>query len=471
MSNKVRKMLKRLILFLLLGLFLGAQNAQAQISEEEVRISEEETIRELEKAIIPPDVWEKLSLRYGGWFNSRFRDYKNLDNDGCDEDNLSSSLSEDLRLWGMLTYSNKHSLYVRLKNYYIHRSTGDGYTGIADDYEGPALDMAYVDLGFGKSKFKIGRQYLYLGRGIVYAGVHDGVKIDLTSSDFYTKLIFAQTKPDEDNIDMSVPNYEKEGKRYFSGIEVSYLGVPNHAFYLFALAQRDQGDDYPEGETQNYIYDSEYYGLGFEGKRNENLRYWLELIRQTGKSYTDTYYVDLEKKDVDAWALDVGLRYAFDVLTNPYVEIEYAFGSGDEDRTGVTDTEYGGNQYGKDDNFLYFGNFFAGYASFLRLSNLHIWKFDAGFSPFNKTKLGKDITIGSKFFLYRKWHNAGAIYDYDATENNNDIGEEINVYFYWKLNSKVSYSLRYGVFFPGNAYPTTTNNNTKYLSSSLTLKF
>ncbi|MEW6008278.1 MAG: alginate export family protein [Candidatus Omnitrophota bacterium] len=446
---------------------------------EEQKLIEEENRRELKDIPIKPPVKEKVfSLRYGGWFTTLFRDYADLDNDAGVKDLTSWILTEDLRLWSQINYNNEYILYARLKHLYTRRDISSLSTNYRSDYDGPHLDMAYLNINKPKWKvpvdLTVGRQYLFIGRGIAYSDVNYGVKFKTNiGRKAYIKSFISQSDENEDNIDESVPNYKKTGSRLFAGAELAYSGLKDNLIYGFVLIQKDKNPRFPpETPTQSYRYNSEYYGLGLQSiNPKSKLSYWLEAINEQGKSHTDTASVDLDEKNINAWAVDAGLNYKINLPLKPGFEFEYAYGSGDKDRTSVTDTRSGGNLYGDDTNFLYFGSFFSGYALAPRLSNLHIYKLDFSLRPFEKIKLWKNIVCGVKYFKYRKDKKSGGIYDTEATLSSLDVGQEADAYFYWQVKKNIYWSSRFGIFLPGDAYPSTTNDNTKYFYSRLMITF
>ena len=460
------------------GMTSYAQDSSSDTAEEE-KLTEEEVVRELKKIPIEPPVKEEiLSFRMGGWFTSIFRDYTDTDNDAEDKDLVSWSLYNDLRLWSRLTYQNEYSLYLRLKHAYTRRDISARSTSYKGDHDGPHLDMAYINIKKPNWKLPldltIGRQYLFIGRGIAYSDVHYGIKYKARFVDsLYLKTFASISDENEYNIDQSVPNYGKTNDRIFAGAELAYSGIKNNILYGYMLIQKDKNTRFPpETPTQSYRYNSEYYGLGLQSNMpKSNFNYWLEVIKEEGSSYTDTAAVGLEEKDIDAWAANAGLKYAFSLPLHPTAELEYAYSSGDKDRSSVTNTRNGGNVSGSDTNFLYFGSYFAGYALAPRLSNMHLYKLDFSFRPLEKFKFGKGIACGFKYFKYLKDKKTGGIYDTDATLNSIDIGQEANFYFYWRLSKKLMWSNRYGIFFPGDAYPTSTNNNTQYFYTRFTINF
>ncbi len=445
-------------------------------AEEERKRQEEEKVRELEVISALKPSLKKLYIQFGGFESASWRNYKNLDNNNPTEDTFKSSLENDLRFWLWLSSVSGYSVYLRMKQSYTTVRAGSDYTGIGDDYAGPFLDMGYImwDVNWDEANFntKLGRQYFYLGRGIAYSGVQDGVMLNLKPKNFYIKALASHSNPGDDNLDLSVPNYDKKENRYYYGIEAAYTGFAPHTLYAFGLVQHDASDENPDpSSNQSYRYNSQYLGVGLDNRTTGGLEYWLEFIKEWGTTFNDTAYVPGDKANIDAWAMDFGGRYTFDVSTHPALEFEYAYGSGDKDRTSVTDTKYGGNRYGKDTNFSYYGYFSTGYALASRLSNLALYKLETTITPFENIKFAKDIDIGLKYFIYRKAKSEGVIYDAQATLHNPDIGREIDMYLYWRPSKYFYLSTQYGIFYPGKAYPKSSNDPTQYLLVRSTIAF
>ena len=441
---------------------------------------EKEKLQELEAVLIMPRLEKEKQIIFNasGWFSTTAYHYNDTDNDISVSDDLKATWIQDLRLWASWVINQRHLIYLRIKDQYFQRTTGDGYTGNADDHDGPHLDNAYLSLSFGNDvlyELTGGRQYLYIGRGISYSAVHDGIKLLIMPPGFFIKTFLTKAINREEDIDTSIPHYDKQSDRVFAGVEIAWRGLKNNAIYGYFLLQHHLLDEEIGNDTvQAYNYDSQYIGLGFDGQ-NKSISYWGELIKEYGKSYHDNYYTDtkLDRKNIDAWAGDIGIRKDFDVVLSPSLELEYAFGSGDPDRVSVTDTQYG-NRYGNDENFLYFGDFFSGYALETRLSNIHICKVEAAIKPFAKSNLPnwlKDMNIGTKYYWYRKDRPDGGTYDVESTNNSKDIGHEIDAFVYWKPTEKFQTILRGGVFYPGEAYPELTDTPTKYLYLRSTIYF
>jgi hypothetical protein len=293
------------------------------------------------------------------------------------------------------------------------------------------------------------------------------------------KTFFSRTKPHEDNLDYSIPGYDKEGHKNFYGLELAYIESLRIVPYFYFLLQYDHSEEEPEDATQDYTYNSHYFGLGVSGETPSeltNLDWWLEVIKEQGKSYTDAPSVNLEESNIDAWAGVIGCEYKKHFFLNPYLdlnpsfELEYAYGSGDKDRTSVTNTD-GGNLNGGDKNFLYYGYYFAGYALNPRLSNIHIYRIGLSINPLMNNETREKFALGTKFYIYRKDKEAGGIYDTDASKVSKDIGKEINFYFYWNVTPKVTWGARYGRFFAGHAYADATDDDSQYAYTNFTISF
>lgn len=466
----------RNVLFIAListALSLIAGSAAAQTAEKRLRI-EIEKIKALEQTELKIlEGEDRLVIDYGGWINFRYDDYKNDDNDSSAEDSLDYIYSADFRLWMKATlkpppgaaYKNEHSLYIRLKDLHTNsypKDINDGY-----DHDGPHLDYGYFLFNFNPYLLEVGRRYYSVGQGIAYGNLHDGLEFRSELEYWTLKALVSHTLRHEDNIDTSVPGWDKKSSRFFYGLEGTYLGIPNQGLYFYLVVQKDESPEDPEDPLRDYTYDSEYLGLGSQGKITDTIHYWAEIIRQTGESRV---YATGEKRDIRAWAVDLGATYDLDVYSHPNFTIEYAYGSGDADRTSVTDTQ-NGNTSGDDNNFNYFGYLPTGYAFSPRLSNIYFIKAGVLLKPLEKYDLFEIFTFGIDYYRYYKAEETGGISDIDASVNDDDLGFEIDLNISWQILSDLSCSFEYGYFKPGNAFPDTANDSEKYFSISTTITF
>ncbi|MBU1864298.1 MAG: alginate export family protein [Candidatus Omnitrophica bacterium] len=414
---------------------------------------------------------ERLLFDFGGWIDLRYDEYHNIDNDNTVRDAIDYSESIDFRVWikAILKpaqdalYENEHSLYIRMKDMLIQERPDDSAGG--SDHDGPHIDYAYITLDFRPVWLEIGRSYYSIGQGIAYSDVHDGAELLVSVYDWQLKGFASHTLPNEDNIDTSVPGYQDQSDRYFYGVEGRYRGCIDHEIYTYLLLQRDFSNEEPEDPAQNYTYDSEYIGLGAEGMVGPSLRYWAEIIYESGKS---RIYASNERKDINAWGGVMGTSYDWDVYSHPAVSCIYGFGSGDSDRGDVTDT-FNGNTYGRDENFLPFGYINTGYVLSPRLSNLHYYTVGVTCAPLESVNPLKKIQFGIDYYRYYKDAQAGGISDTDATSSSRDIGHELDATLSWDVTSDLSFVMQYGHFFPGAAYPAATDDDEHYFSFNVTL--
>lgn len=176
----------------------------------------------------------RFLIDYGAWIDFRYTNYKNDDNDSTTEDALRESFEADNRFWLKVNvkppvdaeYDNEHILYFRLKDLYIKRFPEDT-TGVYD-HEGPHLDYGYGIFDFNPYKVEIGRRYFNIGRGISYSNVNDGFKINYLRPRWNIGAMVSRSLPHEDNIDASVPGFDKDSDRYFFALGIGYAGIKNH---------------------------------------------------------------------------------------------------------------------------------------------------------------------------------------------------------------------------------------------------
>lgn len=129
------------------------------------------------------------------------------------------------------------------------------------------------------------------------------------------------------------------------------------------------------------------------------------------------------------------------------------FASGDGDRL-LSPTNARGGNYGDrhDTSFVGFGFRNTGLAAAPVRSNIHIWRVGGGLAPLEKIELCRDLEIGTDWFLYHKHHRRGAISDPTAGQFSGYVGWEMDYYVNWRVASDLSWTMRWGAFFPGDAY-------------------
>ncbi|MHC4981594.1 MAG: alginate export family protein [Planctomycetota bacterium] len=173
-----------------------------------------------------------------------------------------------------------------------------------------------------------------------------------------------------------------------------------------------------------------------------------------------------------AWALDAQLEYLIEAPTHPKVTAEYMFGSGDSDRRLSATSTVGGNRAGtKDRAFNAFGFRDTGIAFGPSISNIHVYSVGASFFPFEKLEPLRKMELGTKVFFYHKAHDSGPISDTTATGGSRWLGWEWDVYCDWRLTSDLAWTIRYGLFKPGAAFPTGVDSPRHLLYTGVVFSF
>ncbi len=413
----------------------------------------------------------ELSGIYGANLSATFRWYRDIDNQDSNPDFLRWALQERVALWTSFAMNGWRG-YLRGSMTNIDRGVGPTYTGIGADVEGPSLDLAFLvkevmAFNIAPVKMTLGRQVQYVGRGLSYYAVSDGIQIETVGTSPLTQKYFAaRTLPRQDNIDFSVPGFDKEGDRYFYGAEWGYNGIPRISLYGYVFGQEDASGENPVRPSQEYHYDSFYYGSGFAARPFGQLQLWGEIVGETGQGYTDATRGRLRETEVDAWAWILGGKHPWNLPTKPVLEFEAAYGSGDPDRILVTNT-VNGSADERDTNFLYFGYFAAGYAFQPRLSNLYVYSAGFNFQPLEKVPGFERFLIGSKAYLYFKDEMDGGTSDFESAGQSDNLGREWDAYIHWQVLPSVLWSFRYGIFIPTDGFPIDLREPTQFFYTRL----
>jgi hypothetical protein len=397
-----------------------------------------------------------MDFQWGGWFEYYLFHF---------DDGVQSSRKVQrpgLTLWTRMTFDDgAHEIFARVRLRYTHFKAGDE---IRDqrDWWGPNFDRAWYRIDVGRAlrltqpsdpyqlQARIGRQSVLFGTGYVLDLPLDAVVLEGQLHDFRLLGLLGKTFSSQPNIDRSEP-VNSHMHRHLFGVQLSYEGWDRHQPFVYALWNDDKTDERPKTWNQDYGYDTFYLGLGTRGELLRNLTYWTEAVYESGRSHGQGDF--LRRIPVKAYAWDVGLEYLFDMPMRPRVSAEYMFASGDGDRVlSPTNAEGGHVLDCKDTSFVGFGYRDTGIAAALLPSNLHVWRAGASLAPLEKYWLFKDFEIGTNWFLYHKNKSSGAVSDFTADRGAGYVGWEMDYFLNWRLASDVSWTTRWGVFFPGDAY-------------------
>jgi hypothetical protein len=439
---------------------------------------EEEARREAGKGYVSSS--QDFFWDWGGWYTAELLEYN-------DRPYLPSRTLRyhDVRAWGNFSYLRDHRLYYRGQVQWVDYNSGEGFDADEDDDDDSRvelrtdqffyeydLDSWLGNLGYtgGNAKIAVGRQFFRVGAGMVYNNVHDGIKISGTYNLWRYQLLGAMTISSSTDIDQSRPGSHQSRRNFFGG-QLNYT-IGKNNLYGFVLVQRDQNGEEPADGAQEYDYNSNYLGIGAKGDLIPRVAYTTELVYQTGESGIDG---SLDSMDIAAYGLQAGLEWWPNVMEPrpPRLHLAYLYGQGDRDRSSVTNTVGGNNDSTKDRGFLPFGYTSTGIVLYPKVSNLHIIRAGFGFSPFYDTTAYNlhRMRVDLAYYKYIKDHSVAAISDSRATENDDDVGREVDLTLRWRILSDLGANIRMGWFLPGGAYPEDSNERRRYYSFSLTYSF
>ncbi len=444
---------------LAVGLFLCSSAAAQQVTDtflQQQRTVEERIRRQLDQELTAD---QRAVFDWGGSYSL----YGMIYDDGV---NSSRTLRRnDGRLWTRVSLDKgAHEGYARVRMSYLDFNAGDSFDGDDNDWEGPNLERGFYQFSlrnamsaYGKqrvpydARVKIGRQYVEFGTGYALSLPLDAVLLTGEAFGFEITGLIGNTIRSMDDIDQSRPGGD-ETDRDFYGVQLRYIGLNDHKPFLYAVWNEDRNGERPRHPLQEWDYESHYVGFGSTGTLIiSDLRYSTEWVFEGGQSTGDRRF--LHHDGIDAWAWDILLEYYMPAPMKPRFLAEYMFASGDPDRIGSPTDAIGGNRNDfEDTSFVGFGFRDTGLSFAPRLSNIHIWRLGASFFPFEKIEVVKDIELGTDWFLYSKHHDKAAVSDYLADRGNGFLGWEMDYYINWRLFSDLSWTARYGVFFPADAF-------------------
>ncbi len=399
------------------------------------------------KVILPDQSFSKKGIQYGAILSPV---YLFEDNDG----GQLGSYVLNAKIWGKAYLWKNAFFYIRGKESYMGTNVNKGsYSSIESDNV-IDLDLAYLSASSenGGLNLSLGRKFYAIGSGLVLNGRGDGGEASWYGSIFNVNLLGMYTgllKKDNNPYGLSDKDITDGAERAFVGGTVS-ASLYNQKLYIFGLAQIDMAEQKTDSETK---YDSQYYGIGLEGVALQDVSYFAEFVYETGTSYvTDTVLANKEST-IAAYAISSGINYYIPVNLHPVLTLQYAYGSGDENRASYTSSNRLSGA-GKDDTgFMSFGTFSGGYALKPVLGNMHVFRGGFSFAPINK------LSIGAKYDYYLKDKKESAINSGDATLPKGFIGQGVDLSLRWQMFYDLSMYVNYGLFLPGDAYTNTGAQN------------
>lgn len=416
----------------------------------------------------------RAGFEYGGWLTASYLDIQEIDHSGILQDPISSVALLDNRVWMKKTWSARRHFFLRLRKLDLDIATAPGVIPFdVRTKEQFDIDLITYDFPVFSTDWRLGRQFLRVGRGLTLADTLDAGRVEWRTSNGVKVTGFAgSTLHRSDNIDTNVLGFDQgHNNRTFIGIQGEYITEQNHHITGYFLDQNDNSttaDSLQDPFTFNY--DSHYAGLCAEGSFGPRTIYTSELVFEGGRAGTSNGGISREK--VDAAATWVSLFHRLEGTSLPTLLFDYAWGSGDASRFSVTDSGPRGPRSGNgDQNFIGFGRFDGGLALQPRLSNLHVIRFGFQFKPFTELDPPADLLIGFKVSDYEKSTLNGPISDPVATVAQRHVGIGTDIFVACKPLSDVDILLEYGGFTPGDAYPIGFTEPTNKFAISATVSY
>ncbi len=451
----------------------GSPMVQAQSSLEKFNRQLEQIRQDnLQQPAKDVPVGQRALIDYGGYFTF---DYLSVD----DNQNENHVLRQpDLTLYTRVNFDGAHELFLRARGTYQDFNEGDSFNGKGDQWlNQEVVDRAYYKFDLAKSQgvyhgknldynvtAQVGRDLTYWANGLTLGQVLDGTTIGLSKGPVQFDLIAGATPTKTVDIDSSRPNFDTNTHRGFYGgilsTEITTPDLGTHRPFIYVLFQQDYNHDETltvAPTTTKFNYNSHYIGVGSTGSLTDKLLYGAELVYEGGETLSNSFEinppfltpVEQTTNDIEAFALDFRLDY---LLNDPYrtrLSGELIVASGDENRAFNSSTTFGGSKPGTTDRaFNGFGILYTGLAFTPSVSNLIVGRGGvssfplADFTPFRRMQMGLDV------FVFGKTNDQAPIDE--VTRDARYLGWEPDVFINWQIVSDVTFTTRYGVFFPSS---------------------
>ncbi len=443
---------------------VAALLSSSAFAQDQKKLLEDERRREMNDRPRPDeDMKQPWLWDAGGWLHAEI--------DQLDDAPLRDTRTNryfDLRLWGEVRYERIYSLYCRIRTDYVDFNSGDQFSGTEDNVvRWPHFDEVYAEADWSEEgrglTARAGRAFVSMGSGLLYNDLAYVLQGTYTQDRWAVRSWLGHSIIHQEDIDQSIPHANKS-YRGFLGVEGDYLISGNHRAYGMILVERDFNRDNVAG--QDWDYNANYIGLGSRGTIWAGLGYSAELTYEFGQ----TASAGVTTTDsISAFAGLLTVDYQFQGAMEPMLLLQYMYGSGDGDRSSVTE-QAAGNQAGTtDEGFLSFGYVQTGYSLFPRVSNIHIIRLGGTIRPLESVDWLHKFQVGLFGYLYRKAESASPISDSRAFLNSADVGKEVDFTLRWRIYSDLGFSLNYGCFFPGDAYQETKARN--FISAGISYSF
>ncbi|HEY7090912.1 MAG TPA: hypothetical protein VH518_22640 [Tepidisphaeraceae bacterium] len=473
---------------------VAASVAQAQPAvaprtlQREARLQELRNI-ELEQRFtantnVPPE--QRALIDWGGYFSFN---YVSLDDQVNDNHVLRQY---DFVAYTRLQLDNANEVFLRFRTGYRDFNDGDSFDGHGDEIIDPDLDRAYYrfDLAAYQAAYKgkrtdtdvaikAGRDLAYWANGLVLAQVMDGITLDVTTANVNVQILGGVTITRTVDFDPSRPAFDHNTRRGFYGGMVS-VPIENHTPFVYGLVQRDYNthDELQTGAVNTkFDYNSYYFGIGSNGSFTDRLRYGLEAVYECGDTLSNSFQiangalvpVPQTRDSICAYALNGRLDYLIPDEHQSRLSGEVILASGDGDR-GSTNTTFNGNKpHTRDNAFNSLGLLNTGLAFAPAVSNVIVGRVGASTYPLPNMQLARRLQIGFDFFSYWKMRSDAPIDE--PTLDESYLGVEPDLYLNWQIVSDITFTARYGAFFPNQSAFPTDQDTRQFFFAGVTFAF
>jgi len=401
----------------------------------------------------------------------------------------------DAILYLQADLDNAHRFFGRARFLYDDWNTGDDFDGDGDELDNPIFDRYWYEYDLRNAvlaqsgerldynvNLRAGRQFVQWGSGLVLSNTLYSAIVDVEFFNIGVTGIAGITAGSSVvDFDASRPDFDDRTEREFYGAMLEYRGLAEHKPYAFFLSQQDENDQaftFAGGGgpiPTRFGYQSNYVGVGSRGSFGPNIFYRLEGVYEFGEGESNSFNpatglaVTQTKEDIRAAAGIVGLTYVFRDAWDTRLDLEAIAGSGDDDRLDSADT-FGGNRPGTDDHsFNALGYVNTGLALAPEPANLFSLRLGASTSPQFLGIRSSSMRVGMNGFLFFKIDDNAPISV--STTTDSFVGGELDFLFDWQITSDVTFNLRYGVFFPGDAIPTGQDDIRHFIYGGVTYAF
>ncbi len=394
---------------------------------------------------------------WGGWLTPAFIDIR-------ENSKVLSIPSLTVRLWGNFSLQRNIFFYLRLKDTFsvsavntllpgtvpdnsrFERSSYIAEKGIVSNVTEIA-DLAYVSATTEdkKAAIQFGRKFFILGTGLILNSRGDGIDvniytkaIDIELLSFYTGLIPAASNP----YNLTSRDLSLGSARAFAGLRLS-KDIESHNLYTIVLGQYD----YAPSDQFHTLH----AGLGVKGVFLGSLEYQGEFFYQYGMKTVNGVL-----NNFNAISALANINYYFRVMLKPAILFQYAYGSGTKPNSAIVN------------GFDYFGLYNGGTALRPKLNNIHILRAGASFVPTDTipVKQLNRLTLMAKYSFYMKDNldtDAGG--GIGATVGKIPIGHGLDFSMTWIIFQDLSFFTSFGLFFPGDAMPSTESNRSSFIAA------